>query len=263
MTQPPAIPFELQDHAIGQRMCGAAALCMVYRSFGLLLTQAEVWETIARNDASGNRAGRTYLLAADALRRGLTALVLQARRPWQTLAACWSAGVRVILNHRVRPSSLRGHFSVLAGLSDEQAWLHDPAIGPAQPIARADLLLLWSAIRGSEIAGQVLVAVAQPHDPTRTAARADRGAGCADRGAGCADRGAGCADRGAGCAVCGARPTQSARCAGCGRAVPLSPSAALGCPKWDCAGRLWTRLFCPHCDTVLIELPVAVAESTG
>jgi hypothetical protein len=250
MTQPPAIPFELQDHAIGQRMCGAAALCMVYRSFGLLLTQAEVWETIARNDASGNRAGRTYLLAADALRRGLTALVLQARRPWQTLAACWSAGVRVILNHRVRPSSLRGHFSVLAGLSDDQAWLHDPAIGPAQPIARADLLLLWSAIRGSEIAGQVLVAVAQPHDPTRTAAAATVANAPGDR------------DTSASCTLCGARPAESVRCAGCGRAVPLSPSAALGCPKWDCAGRLWTRLFCPHCDTVLIELPAAPPEST-
>lgn len=261
MSQPPTIPFELQDHAAGQRMCGAAVLCMVYRSFGLKLTQTEVWDSIARIDAYGNRAGRTYLLAADAIRRGLCAVVVQARRPWETLVACWSAGVRVILNHRIRPSSVRGHFSVLAGLADEQARLHDPADGPARPMARADLLMLWSATRGSEIAGHVLVAVSQP---VRFRCDTTDGATVITESDAVT---AVVADQDVptefGCAVCGARLAESVRCGRCGRAMPLSPAVALGCPRWECVGRLWLRVFCPHCDNVLIELPQRITSPPG
>ena len=39
------IPYEQQHE---QRSCGAAALCMVYRSLGLPANQSEIWQRVAR-----------------------------------------------------------------------------------------------------------------------------------------------------------------------------------------------------------------------
>ncbi len=41
-TNRPDIPFERQSDPTSSRMCGAAALCMVYRSFGINGSQAEL-----------------------------------------------------------------------------------------------------------------------------------------------------------------------------------------------------------------------------
>ena len=46
-TELAAIPYERQEDVDGNRMCGAAALCMVYRSFGVACTQADVWHAVA------------------------------------------------------------------------------------------------------------------------------------------------------------------------------------------------------------------------
>ena len=61
-------------------MCGAAALSMVYRALGIETTQEMIWEQIAREDGRRGRAARTYLLAQNALRHGLSAVGVPADR---------------------------------------------------------------------------------------------------------------------------------------------------------------------------------------
>jgi hypothetical protein len=221
-----AIPFEAQQDTPAERRCGAAALCMVYRSFGLACTQAEVWQEIARPDSLGNRCARTYLLAQDALRRGLAALVVQADDAWQTLRACAAPGLRVILNHRIAPDSTAGHYSVLVGFGDEYALVHDPRRGPGRRLGREELLALWRPFRArSEITGQVLAAFADGSPPV------------------------------AACPSCGQSVPPSVPCLSCRAPIALRPAAALGCGTAGCPGRTWKRLFCPQCDTARVQIP--------
>ena len=73
------IPYERQSDPASNRMCGAAALCMVYRSLGMSCSQAEIAAKLPRLEPYANAGSRTYLLAQDALTRGLSAIVLRAR----------------------------------------------------------------------------------------------------------------------------------------------------------------------------------------
>src|SRR5437762_197108 len=95
-----AVPYEKQQ---GDHTCGAAALCMVYRAFGIECTQTEIWERVAKARYGSKRA-RTYLLAADAIERGLSALVIKASEPWRILQRCHEHGVLPIINHRMDTS---------------------------------------------------------------------------------------------------------------------------------------------------------------
>src|SRR5258708_2353065 len=62
-------PYERQEDS---SMCGAACLCMVYRSFDLAWTQRDIWRDLAPLGGFGGL--RTHRLAADALQRGLSAM---------------------------------------------------------------------------------------------------------------------------------------------------------------------------------------------
>src|SRR5438477_1766107 len=90
------IPYEQQHE---QRSCGAAALCMVYRSLGLPANQSEIWQRVARPGPWGAPRTNTKRLVADAHAQGLAALVLRAGQPWPLLQRCQAHGLRVILNH--------------------------------------------------------------------------------------------------------------------------------------------------------------------
>src|SRR5438309_779044 len=136
------IPFEHQLDAPDPRMCGAAALCMVYRSFGLACEQAEIWSEIARGPR-GRRLSRTQLLCQHAIRRGLSGLIVQASDPWAALQRCGAGGLRVILNHRLSATKLEGHYTVLVRLDEEAVFVHDPAAGPERRISRDDFHRLW------------------------------------------------------------------------------------------------------------------------
>ncbi len=210
------IPHERQDDPRG---CGAAALCMVYRSLGLDESQAAIWQRIVRPGPWGRPRTNTYLLAADALDRGLAAVVFQARHPEAVLERAASAEVRVILNHRASSSSEAGHFTVLAGLDREHVYLHDPARGPGRRLPRGEFLELWGPRFGrSEITGNVLAAFARVRsEPVR-------------------------------CATCNGTIPETSTCRGCRRAMPLRPAEPLGCVADDCPGRMWERVFCPYCD---------------
>jgi hypothetical protein len=219
MVESPAIPYEQQAELSSNRTCGAAALCMVYRSFGLASSQAEVWPRIARHNRAGVPAARTHLLAADALRRGLAALVVQAGNPAQILERAGAAGLRVILNHRLQEGSPAGHYTVLVGLDEEQIILHDPQHGPNRRLARSHLLELWRPhVTGSEIVGQVLVALSNTSNCLRQ------------------------------CSACGTSTPHAVTCPGCLQPFALQPAAILGCVKPGCSNRTWQRLYCPLCD---------------
>lgn len=221
------IPFERQLPSRSSRMCGAAGLCMVYRSLGVRrASQQDLWEQIARPDRNGTRAARTHLLAANALCHGLSAVCFEAAKPWRVLRRCVAGSARAILNHRVRPGSPLGHYTVLVGIDSSGAVLHDPQAGPNQRVVRESLLALWRpAATGSEVTGHVLVAIGPLEDGPAT------------------------------CSVCGTALPESVACPNCKSDVPLRPSAVLGCADEACRGRLWKRLFCPYCDATITATP--------
>lgn len=230
------IPFEEQRNEPSTRMCGAAALCMVYRSLGISCTQSEVWERISRRGYRGQSTARTHLLCKDAVERGLAGAIVQVGEPWRALECCTTASVRVILNHRITADQPSGHFSVLVGVENDHVVLHDPKFGPSQRLKRDDFLALWKP-RGfsPEIIGNILVAIAAPGPEV------------------------------AACAVCGQEIPPSFRCLGCQETFPLRPVAALGCVEVGCSGCLWKKLFCPHCDRDVLSLtgPSAGTSSLG
>lgn len=199
-------------------MCGAAALRMVYLSFGIDVSQPLIWPRVSRHDGCGIRSARTHLLAADAERRGLRASIIQADCPREVLARCWDHDIRVILNHRPHAASRAGHYSVLAGVDERGLEMHDPQAGPARQIAWDEWIELWRPNHPeSEIAGQIMVALWR--DETIYLA----------------------------CQTCGQTLPESIACANCGRALSLHP-VPLGCGIGACPARLWRRLYCPGCD---------------
>ncbi len=213
------IPFEKQDRAEGHRMCGAAALSMVYRSLDLACSQQEAWGEIARPSRDGRLAATTHLLARDALQRGLAAVVVQAADPWAVLGLALAAEIRVILNHRLEAGSSSGHYTVLVDVDDESVTLHDPQFGPSRRVERSEFLDLWvPSSDTSEIIGHILVGIA-----TRAAFRRD-------------------------CTICGKEVPLTTTCPRCGGKIHLRPVSVLGCVDTDCSNRVWRRIFCPECD---------------
>lgn len=222
-----AIPYEKQQQ---QLSCGAAALCMLYRSFGHACTQADVWQSVSPQHVGG-RPARTYHLAADALRRGFCALVVKAHDPWRLLRRCHDLGTRVILNHRLNREQAAGHYSVLVELGDEYVLLHDPQAGPEQRHTRDELLQLWQPRRPrTDITGNVLVAVSPTPSPA------------------------------SGCPLGHEAIPAALACCRCRKPTTLQPATVLGCMTEGCPHRVWTHLFCPHCDGYLT---LKAAENTA
>jgi hypothetical protein len=210
------IPYEAQEDAPGDRRCGAAALCMALRSLGVSCSQAELWPAISRPAAGGVRRARTLLLCREAQRRGLEAVIVQARHPWEALRRGAGGAARLLLNHRASRGAGGGHYSVLLGVEEDAIVLHDPLAGPARRLAREEFLALWRP-SPPEVAGHVFLAVARG-----PAAAAD-------------------------CPCCAAGVPAATCCPWCRGAVPLQPGV-LGCVADGCRERVWNQVFCPGCD---------------
>jgi hypothetical protein len=186
----------------------------------------EVWPAISRVGWRGRLCAETFLLAQDALRRGLASLILQARDPWAVLTRCQQRSIRAILNHRLAPDSRAGHYAVLVDLDDASVVLHDPQWGPSKRRTREELLSLWRAMGpGCEITGNVLVAIAEP-DATAAAT----------------------------CPRCGTQIRRHVVCRVCKREIPLNPAGVLGCEITACPGRIWQCIFCPYCDEKIRDM---------
>jgi hypothetical protein len=213
------IPYERQSDPRKSRTCGAACLSMIYRSFGLEVSQAHIWPAIAKTNQFGSVASTTYLMAHDAVSRGFAAVVIQARHPLQVLRLCRDSGIRAILNHRSMPDRQTGHYTVLVDIDDTSVFVHDPFYGPARRLSHAELLALWQPRSPkSEIVGNVLIGVA-------ASTSAD-----------------------AACAICRNPIPSAVDCPKCARPIGLQPSELLGCMSSTCAARMWNYLCCPSCE---------------
>jgi len=216
------IPYEKQSEELTGRACGAACLSMVYRSLGQEVRQVDIWPLIAKANRFGQISSTTHLMAKDALDRGFSAVAIQARHPLQALRLCHAAGIRAILNHRVRRDSASGHYSVLVDIDGKDVVLHDPLFGGARRMSHAELVELWlSQVADSEIARGVLIAV-----------------------------GAGGAHAVSSCEFCHAAMPLSADCPRCGNSAGLRPGEVLGCIRDGCIARMWNWVCCPTCDYV-------------
>ena len=247
------LPYERQVNTLSPRMCGAAALCMVYRSLGLACSQEEVWPAIAPPVAEGDACARTYLLCADALRRGFAALTLQARYSLPLLRTALEGEVRVIVNHRQGLNSLAGHYSVVLAVDEDCVVIHDPWLGPARRLDHADWLKLWRpGPSNREVSGNLAVFIARRAAGSR-AAREDglprpSREPSSDNNHETAWEGHPPVPR---CRSCQAAIPLVIPCPACRKDIPLRPSALVGCLDGNCPARMWDLLFCPWCDAAL------------
>jgi hypothetical protein len=228
------MPYEKQADTESTRMCGAACLSMVYRSFGKEVAQAAIWPVIAKQNRFGSLASTTHLMTKDALGRGLAAVAIQARHPLQALHLCQEAGIRAILNHRLQADSPQGHYTVMVHLDSQSVVLHDPYFGPSRRVSHAELLQLWQPyFANSEIAGGVLIAIAG--EPGEAPA----------------------------CQFCHTVTPTSVECPNCKKPVRLRPAAVLGCMNPNCIARMWNSVCCPTCDFMWDFGVPARAGATG
>lgn len=211
------IPYEKQSDPQA-RGCGAACLSMVYRSFGKEVPQAEIWPLIAKPNRVGAVSSTTHLMAQHAISQGLSAVVIQARHALQVLRLCHEADIRAILNQRARPDVSSGHYTVLVDIDDKNVVLHDPALGSCRRMSYAEMLRLWQPQPGSEIAGNVVIGVAD--QPAAIPA----------------------------CEFCHTAIPTKVDCPRCKKAVGLQPAALLGCIRDGCIARMWNSVACPSCD---------------
>jgi len=216
MTVVAELPYEEQWN---KWSCGAASLAMVYRSFGIECNQDQIWRGICGKSLQGRLCARAQSLAATMLQSGLQALMLQVRDPWLVLERCVQQSVRVIINHVSEPKSGGGHFSVLAGLGDDEVIIHDPSLGPNRTLTRSAFLQLWNPrALTTEIPDQILIAIAKSTSKLGP------------------------------CPLCDHIARDSFRCPSCQRSVSLQPLAILGCLSDHCPMRAWEQIFCPFCD---------------
>jgi hypothetical protein len=188
---------------------------------------------IAKANRFGQISSTTYLMAQDALKRGFHAVAIQARHPLQALRLANAAGIRAILNHRVRRDSAAGHYSVLVDIDAREVVLHDPLFGAARRLAHAELMDLWlPQVPNSEIVGGVLIAIAAAGLPAQPA-----------------------------CEFCRTPMLASVNCPRCTKPVGLEPGAVLGCIKDGCIARIWNWICCPSCDFVFTLKAGAAAGS--
>ncbi|HET9743528.1 MAG TPA: cysteine peptidase family C39 domain-containing protein [Terriglobales bacterium] len=215
------------------RSCGAVCLSTVYAALGQEADPAEIWEKIAKKNNLGSIASTTHLMGKDALERGLSAVVMQARDPIYVLRACQNAKIQTILNHRLAPSSPQGHFTILAGIDAQKVTLNDPFYKRSHNLIYSEFLQLWQPRPGdSEIAGFVLIGIAEKPIPAQS------------------------------CQLCRTPFIAEAPCPRCQQPIPLGLTPLLGCLKIDCAARLWSAICCPSCDFMWqssAEQPVAGA----
>ncbi len=164
---PKTFTYERQPVSSTERRCGAAALCMVLRDFGIDVSQEQIWDEIKTPVPSKPDEFRTetYRLAAFARKSGINTIVGRLRRPFPFLKnlRC-EHGYRLILNHRVRADSRFGHFSVFVKMNRDEPTilLHDPQKGPNWEISVEELTDLWKPTgQDCEISGNVGVLLFQ------------------------------------------------------------------------------------------------------
>lgn len=217
--------FVPQSTDENHRACGAASLAMAYQRCGISIEQNEIWNAI-RHEHEGNFRAHTYHLAQDAIRRGLSACIIQSHQPLDILSACWQSNATAIVNHRLSEDSDEGHYSVLAGFNRDEIIFHDPLLGPSSAYTHDSFLSLWLPRQADfgEISGNVLLVITP--SPTQKMLWCH----------------------------CEKIIDSETLCESCATKISLQPASVLGCWNPRCSERRWLRIFCPNCDHPISEL---------
>lgn len=159
-----SINYEGQEFPETQRRCGAAALTMALRAFGIEAEQERLWNALKTPVPGSENEFRveTYRIAQQARCEGLGVILGRLRDPWNFLLLQKPFSVHnpsaLILNHRTRLESPLGHFSVFLRTDAEKelVFLHDPQRGPERAVTKTELLALWSPLgKPCEITGRI------------------------------------------------------------------------------------------------------------
>ena len=214
------IPYEKQlFNSPSQRSCGAAALRMVYASYGLGDKQVDIWAAISTPSRAGGLYAENYKMITHILSRGLAAVFVQAIDPVELTKRLLNQHIRVIMNYRANASSTAGHYTVALKDTGKGLRLHNPETAPDRFERYNALYKLWTRLTSNDEAiGNVLVAVAQASLALVT------------------------------CGICSTVIPAEATCKGCGKNFPVQPHVALGCIKPGCISRTWRNVLCPHCN---------------
>ncbi|MDR1962380.1 MAG: hypothetical protein LBQ50_01215 [Planctomycetaceae bacterium] len=149
------IPFEQQ---LELHSCGAAALVMIYRSFGWNADQRTVLQETGYSR-------RITQLAAHARNKGLQTMIVRFNDSWKGLCAVHQKNMdcRIIINHRLLNNVHFGHYSVIVHLlhREQEMIVHDPLFGPNRHWKRETLYHLWNE-PGGEIAGKIALLIKMP-----------------------------------------------------------------------------------------------------
>lgn len=216
------IPCEKQLEKDKNRMCGAAALSMVYRSLGLTPKdnsesfQKEIWSDTKSEDGRGNYFSLNYKLCKNALDRGLNSLIIKAKNPFKVLDICSKQSIRCILSHRYNHYGPDGHNTVLVE-KGVFTIVCDPDTGKIRKFTRPELETLWIPAH-PEVVGNILIAIDNKIVESK-------------------------------CEICGTQIPSKFNCINCGKEILLQPSQVLGCIQSGCENRIWETIFCPNCDT--------------
>ena len=153
--------YERQIPSKTERRCGAAALYMVLRDFRINVSQERIWDETKTPVPSRPNEFRieTHCLASFAQKCELSAIVGRLREPFVFLEnlRC-EHGYRLIMNHRIRPDSPLGHFTVFVKMNRDRqtVLLHDPQKGPNWEISLKELAGLWKPVgQNCEISGNI------------------------------------------------------------------------------------------------------------
>lgn len=137
---------------------------MVYRSFGLPIDLKTIAVELERYESKLNRA-KTFHLSRNAVEHGLAAIPCRLRDPWRFVTEIFEPQhFRLILNHRIRPDSPLGHYSVFLGanIENKTVCVHDPQSGPERIMTKTELLDLWTPFgENCEITGNIAVLVSE------------------------------------------------------------------------------------------------------
>ena len=140
------IPYEKQHDTTGNRMCAAATMVMVLRSFNQICSQEDLWNEIKSPDGHGSYYGKSHKLALSFLNRGLKSVCLSTKDPIKLLKICQEHSNRVILGHILKKDFIHGHFTVFTKITNNFVYVNDPALGSnfgkGRKISHNDLLKL-------------------------------------------------------------------------------------------------------------------------
>jgi len=215
------IPYERQHYKTGNRMCGAAVIFMVLKSFRENCSQEKIWNEIKVSDGKGEYYAEVNKVCQFFLDRNFNSLHLSAKDPIELLKFCQKHSVPVILGHRLNIDSKIGHFTVFIKIVGNLVSVNDPdkdsKPGKGRKIKFSELLELMDG-KGEVARNSCTIVTKKPLNIGH-------------------------------CGVCDSEIPLFKVCRHCNSELSLEPSLFIGCLDFNCSQALVNVIFCPHCNS--------------